>query len=807
MPVPTATYRLQMTPGFGFADAAEQVPYLASLGVSHLYLSPVLQAAPGSQHGYDVVDHSRINDELGGEAALRQLADAAHARGLGIVVDVVPNHMAVPAPESLNESLWSVLRDGPASQFARWFDVDWSRQDRSFLMPVLGDRIGRCVERGEISLDVSGDEPLLRYYDHVFPIREGTADLALPELVDRQWYRLAHWRVADEELNYRRFFDIGALVAVRVEDPEVFAATHGLLLDLHRDGVIDGFRIDHPDGLADPRGYVAQLAESAPAAWIVVEKILEGDETLPLDWPCGGTTGYDALARITGVAVDPSGAEPMTATWAMWAPEDLRDYDDVAQASKRHVLTTSLRAEVARLVDLAHQISHEDLTYRDLTRQGLESALVEMLVAFPVYRAYVVPGESPPAQSVDTLESVADGCVRASPRLVDELEYLRDLALGRLGSREVGKRAEFVVRFQQTCGPVMAKGVEDTTFYRWHRLVALNEVGGSPEHFAVFPDELHAWASRQQQHFPTAMTTLSTHDTKRSEDVRARLVTLSEVPEAWREAVAEWQQRAAPYRSAPGWPDPETEYLLWQTLVGTWPISPQRLTEYLLKAAREAKRHTTWTDQDAEYEQALTDFATSVLGDDTIAASVAAFVDGLRPWARVATLSTKLLALTLPGVPDTYQGTELVDLSLVDPDNRRTVDFAERASRLAALDHDGPAAVDEGDLSQHKLLVVSRALRLRHRAPSWFGADASYDPLPTTTNHALGFVRAGAVATIVTRRPRALAESGGWADARVVLPDGRWTDVLSEDSFEGGSVMLEHLLRTLPVALLVKESA
>jgi (1->4)-alpha-D-glucan 1-alpha-D-glucosylmutase len=799
--VPTSTYRLQLTAGFGFDDAAQVVPYLSSLGVSHLYLSPVLQAVPGSMHGYDVVDHSRISDDLGSETGLRALAEVAHAHAMGVVVDVVPNHMAVPEPESLNTALWSVLRDGPASQFARWFDVDWSSQHRSFLMPVLGDRIGRCVDRGEITLDTEGDEPVLRYYDHVFPVREGTADLALPELVDRQWYRLAHWRVADEELNYRRFFDVGALVAVRVEDPEVFAATHDLLLRLHHDGVVDGFRIDHPDGLADPRGYVRELARAAPDAWIVVEKILEGDETLPEDWPCAGTTGYDALARITGVVVDPSGAEPLTSLWASTVPDDLREYAVVAEASKRQVLATSLRAEVARLVDLAHQVSQQDLTHRDLTRQGLESAIVEMLVAFPVYRAYVVPGEPAPEQAVSVLDDVVEQCVQTHPRLADELDYLRDLALSRLGARESGKRAEFVIRFQQTCGPVMAKGVEDTTFYRWHRLTALNEVGGRPEHFAVFPDELHAWAARQQRTAPTAMTTLSTHDTKRSEDVRARLVTLSEVPEAWRQALTSWQQAAAPYRSAAGWPDPETEYLMWQTLVGTWPITAQRLGDYLLKAAREAKRHTTWTDQDADYEQALVTFATSVLADESITTQVAAFVEHIAPFARVATLATKLLALTLPGVPDVYQGCELVDLSLVDPDNRRPVDFADRADRLVRLDGGDRAR----DLSDEKLRLVSAALRLRREHPDWFGAAGDYEPLPTTTTHALGFVRAGRLATVVTRRPRELDGVGGWRDARVVLPEGGWTDALTQASHVGGSVLLDDLLRELPVSLLVRD--
>jgi (1->4)-alpha-D-glucan 1-alpha-D-glucosylmutase len=402
---------------------------------------------------------------------------------------------------------------------------------------------------------------------------------------------------------------------------------------------------------------------------------------------------------------------------------------------------------------------------------------------------------------VSVLDDVVEQCVQTHPRLADELDYLRDLALSRLGARESGKRAEFVIRFQQTCGPVMAKGVEDTTFYRWHRLTALNEVGGRPEHFAVFPDELHAWAARQQRTAPTAMTTLSTHDTKRSEDVRARLVTLSEVPEAWRQALTSWQQAAAPYRSAAGWPDPETDYLMWQTLVGTWPITAQRLGDYLLKAAREAKRHTTWTDQDADYEQALVTFATSVLADESITTQVAAFVEHIAPFARVATLATKLLALTLPGVPDVYQGCELVDLSLVDPDNRRPVDFADRADRLVRLDGGDRAR----DLSDEKLQLVSAALRLRREHPDWFGAAGDYEPLPTTTTHALGFVRAGRVATVVTRRPRELDGVGGWRDARVVLPEGVWTDALTQVSHVGGSVLLDDLLRELPVSLLVRD--
>ena len=799
---PTGTYRLQLQPGFTFADAAEVVPYLADLGISHLYLSPVLQAAPGSTHGYDVVDHARVSTELGGEDGLRALSAAARRHGLGVVVDVVPNHMAIPTPESLNEALWSVLRDGPRSPYARWFDVDWSVQQRSFLMPVLGQRIGRCLADDEILLDTSGAEPVLRYYDHVFPVREGTEDLTLPELVDRQWYRLAHWRVADEELNYRRFFDVGTLVAVRVEDPEVFHATHGTLLRLYEDGVLSGFRIDHPDGLADPRGYVRRLADAAPGAWVVVEKILEGEESLPADWPCAGTTGYEALQRIGGVMVDPSGAEPLTTEWGAWASEWLRDYPAAEEESKRQVLGTSLRAEVARLTDLAHTISQDDVTLRDLTRAGLEAALVEMLVAFPVYRAYVVPGEEAPEESVAILEGVSEACTSAHPRLADEIALLADLALGRLGSRTSGRRDEFVVRFQQTCGPVMAKGVEDTTFYRWHRLVSLNEVGGRPDHFASFPDDFHAWAARRQGSRPGSMTTLSTHDTKRSEDVRARISTLSEVPALWRDAVSRWREGAAPYRSSAGWPDPETEYLLWQTLVGAWPIGIDRLGPYLLKAVREAKVHTTWTESDPDYEQSVTDFAAAVLADERLCADVEALVSEIDPWAGVATLGQRLLLLTMPGVPDTYQGCEMVDRSLVDPDNRRPVDYDARREALARLDAGRPATT----LDEQKLLVTATGLRLRREHPGWFGPEAAYAPLASTTTHALGFTRGERVAAVVTRRPHELAASGGWRESHLVLPAGTWRDALTGSTVPGGAVLLSDLLATLPVALLVEET-
>ncbi|HSK27980.1 MAG TPA: malto-oligosyltrehalose synthase [Jiangellales bacterium] len=793
----TGTYRLQLRPGFGFDEAAAVVPYLADLGVSHLYLSPVLQAAPGSTHGYDVIDHGHLSADLGGREAFDRLSAAAGGHGLGLVVDVVPNHMCVPTPASLNAPLWSVLRDGPGSPYARWFDVDWSTQDRALLMPVLGRRIGQCLADGEIALDTSGPEPVLRYFDHVFPVRPGTEHLPLDRLVDRQWYRLAYWRVADEELNYRRFFDVDTLAALRVEDPAVFDATHDLLVGLHRDGAVDGFRIDHPDGLADPRGYLHSLAEATGGAWVVVEKILEGDERLPEDWACAGTTGYDTLNRVLGLLLDPSGAEPLSQLWGELTGAE-RDFHAVVDAAKRGVVAAMLRAEVNRLVELAAGISHDDVMLRDFTRRGLEEALVELLVEMPVYRAYVIPGEAAPEPSVRLVEGAAERATAARPELADDLALLRDLALGRLGTET--RRAEFCVRFQQTCGPVMAKGVEDTAFYRWFRLAALNEVGGEPARFAVSPDLLHGWAVQQQARHPEGMTSLSTHDTKRAEDVRARLTVLAELPEEWRATVTRWRAAASAHRTADGLPDDVTDYLLWQTLVGTWPITADRLTAYLEKATREAKVRTTWTAPDEAYDAAVRGYAEAALADATITAAVAEFVERIEPYSRVASLTQKLVQLTLPGVPDVYQGCDLVDRSLVDPDNRRDVDYAERAGRLARLDA-GEAPRDDHD---EKLLVVSRVLRLRREQPGWFGLDGGYEPLATTSQHAVGFVRGGAVASLATRLPVGLERAGGWGESFVVLPAGRWRDLLTGKEFAGGELRLVEALDTLPVALLVR---
>ncbi|MCL3862233.1 malto-oligosyltrehalose synthase [Actinotalea sp. K2] len=818
--VPVSTYRLQLNAEFTLQDAAAQVGYLAALGVSHLYLSPILTAAPGSTHGYDVVDHHEISPVLGGRPALDRLAAAAHAAGMGLVLDIVPNHMAVPTPVWHNRALWSVLALGAESPYASWFDVDWSAGDGALLMPVLGRRIGAVLAGDELSIDEcvvpgQGDlpQPVLRYYDHLFPVRPGTEHLPMAELVDRQHYRLAYWKVADEELNYRRFFDVGTLAAVRVEDPEVFDATHELVTGLLADGTIDGLRIDHPDGLADPQGYLERLAAATDEAWVVVEKILSPTEDLPEDWATAGTTGYEAMWRIQASFVDPGGAAELGAVMHRLTGDTTDALPAMIDAAKREIVNGPLYAEVHRLADLAADICRDDLRLRDHTWRSLHDCLVELLVAADRYRYYVVPG-----QQVHPDSAVAfAACVEAArSHLVDDrvetLEVLADLLIGRevgsAGRTHEARRAELIVRFQQTCGAVMAKGVEDTAFYRWTHLVSLSEVGGAPERFAISTEELHSWAARAQQHSPVAMTGLSTHDTKRSEDVRARLGVLSELPVEWSELVD--ALRAVTTELRPSLLDGRTENILWQTLAGTWtedgPLEVARLTEYLTKAIREAKSHTSWTAQEPAYEQAVLGFAEQVVAHPEVVRLVETWVRRAAPGVRAATLGTKLVQLTLPGVADVYQGTEIPAVALVDPDNRRPVDFDGLAARLARLD-DGETP---RGLADEKLLVTARALRVRRdHADAFTGEEAGYVPLPCSSGNALAYARtvdgSPRALVVATRLALSLDRYGGWRDHTVALPEGGWTCVLTGRAIRGGLVRLVDLLDDLPVCLLVPD--
>ncbi|MQA79541.1 MAG: malto-oligosyltrehalose synthase [Streptosporangiales bacterium] len=779
MATPVSTYRIQLTADFGFRDTAAIVPYLASLGVTHVYLSPVLESALGSRHGYDVVDHGRLSRERGGADGWRVLQGSLREHGLGCVVDIVPNHMAVPAPESTNPALWSVLRDGPSSPYARWFDVDWADDDGRLVLPVLGTGLDQAVANGELVRD--GD--LLRYHEHEYPIADGTGGLPWPDVVHAQHYALALWSDPVDRLNYRRFFDVSGLIGLRVEDAEVFEETHRLLLDLVAAGDIQGLRVDHPDGLADPRGYLRRLRAAAPDAWVVVEKILGVDEALPADWPCDGTSGYDVLRAVDDVFLDAPGLDALTRLHEDVTGEH-RGWDAVAAEAKRDVLGEVLTAERARLAALvgpclpAHD---EDLLAR---------ALDELLVAMPVYRTYVVPGEQPSAVDTEVVERARQRAESADPVLAPVLRDLADLVLGRLSDVPAG---EVVVRFQQLSSALTAKGVEDTAFYRWHVLVSRNEVGGDPGH----PDvgsvaRFHRFA----QHLPAGtMTTLSTHDTKRSEDVRARLALLSEVPDVWARFLA-GRHASGPADVLDG----PTSALFWQTLAGTWPLTPERLTAYLRKACREAKRRTSWLAPDPGYEEAVLGYAEAVLADPATRAAVEAFVADLRePWA-CSMLAHKVLQLTMPGVPDCYQGAEALHLALVDPDNRRQVDYGRLGGLLAALDRGSapPAWRDDPDVA--KVHVVSRVLRLRRDRPDLF---AGYAPLAVTgpaADHAIAFDRGGAI-VVVPRLPVRLARSGGWRDTSVDLPEGTWTDAFTGRSHAGGT-RLDTLFADLPVTLL-----
>jgi (1->4)-alpha-D-glucan 1-alpha-D-glucosylmutase len=798
---PVSTYRLQLTSRFGFAAAAAIADYLAALGVTHVYLSPILQAAPGSAHGYDVVDHSRISADLGGEAGFRAMAGQMRRHGLGIVVDIVPNHMAIPVPESLNRQLWSVLRDGEGSPYAHWFDVDWAAEDGRLLLPILAGPVERS--RADLRVEAAGPQPVLRYFEHVLPLRPGTAHLPLDELLGAQHYRLAGWRDGTAELNWRRFFDITSLIAVRVEDPAVFAATHGLLLRLAGEGLIDGLRVDHPDGLADPRGYLRRLAAATGGIWTVTEKILIGPEELPPDWPCAGTTGYDTLRQAGGLFIDPDGREALTGAYRRFSKVP-NGFAGVAHAAKRDTAEHGLAAELARLTRLLTDAGVPELSALDAGE--VRAVLAELLAAFQVYRAYVVPGEPVAPPSAAAVRAASATARRHLPAgLHAALDTVCALVLG---EGPPPPQREFIVRFQQTCGPVMAKGVEDTAFYRWSRLVALNEVGGEPDRFGISPADFHDAAGRLARDWPATMTTLSTHDTKRQEDVRARLAVLAEIGQEWEREVTAWRGRAAALRGGCA-PEPDTEYLMWQTLAGAWPIGRDRLAGYLTKAMREAKTRTSWTDPDPGYERAVLAYAGAVLGDAELTQRIASFAARIAPDARVNSLGAKLVQLTMPGVADVYQGCELTGLSLVDPDNRRPVDYARRRRILAGE----PGAREPGQdggagLDAEKMLVTSRALRLRRSHPDWFAG--SYTPIiadGTAARHAVAFLRGGNAATVATRLPAGLRRSGGWAGTTVALPEGCWRDVLTGTTHTGTGLLLSVLMLRLPVALLVREGA
>ena len=820
---PVTTYRLQMGSTLTFDDARRLVPYLRDLGVTDVYLSPVLAAAPGSTHGYDVVDHTRISEAMGGRAGLERLAADVHKAGMGLVLDIVPNHMAVPTPAWHNLPLWSVLRDGPDSPYASWFDVPI---EAPILMPVLGARIGKVLADEQLVLErmivptepERGEQWVLRYFDHVFPVAEGTQSLPMHVLVGRQHYRLAYWKVGDAETNYRRFFDVGTLAAIRVEEPEVFAGSHELVLDLLRTGTVDALRVDHPDGLADPTGYLNQLWEATDGAWIVAEKILAPDEPLPVGWHVAGTTGYGASWRIDQLQVDQGGATRLGGLMHELTGQGPIDYERVVEQAKREVINGSLAAEVNRLARLLDELTVQDVRLRDHTLHDLRACVVELLIAAQRYRAYVRPGQAADPDQAAVLHADAE---RARSRLEADQSETLDMVVALLLGEPVGSegltasplRTEAVIRFQQVCGAVTAKGVEDTAFYRWTHLTSLTEVGGDPSGFALGADEAHAWADRVQDLWPCTMVTSTTHDTKRGEDVRARLDVLASYAEEWTDMVC--RLRASTEDARPTDLDGRTENLLWQTLWGTWapdsddPMTAERLTAYLIKASREQKGWTTWSAPDIDREQGLTDYATHLLTDPDTANELNAFAALTAKDVSSIILANKAMTLTWLGVADIYQGSELTRTSLVDPDNRRAVDYDGEGGLRAMLSQDS-AGSSPRTLDQEKLRLTHRLAQLRAERPDTFvGPRSGYRTVPVTTSHAFAYARLldeePDVVVIVRRLGRRLRRLGGWREESVVLPDGQWTEVLTEQSIDGGAQRLADVVGDLPVVVLARD--
>ena len=751
--VPSSTYRLQINAAFTLDDAAALTGYLRELGVGAVYCSPLLRSTSGSDHGYDTVDPTELDPARGGDEGWRHLLEAARRDGLDVVVDIVPNHLGVEKAEE-NPAWWDVLKHGQDSAYASWFDVDWSRTP--LLLPVLGpDPVLEVVPDG---LHGEGE---LRYYEHRFPLAPGSWSPGddPDEVHARQHYRLVSFRRGDTELGYRRFFAVTTLAGVRVEDPEVFAATHARIRGLVEDGVV-GLRVDHPDGLADPGAYLQRLRDLAPDAWITVEKILEPGEELPASWPVAGTTGYDAMFEVDGVFTDDYSETELTSLYRRLTSDE-QEISDHVETGKQRVVDVLLVAEVRRMAALAP----------DVVDAG--PALAELAVAFDVYRSYVPEISS-------SLDRALETARQRHPHLAG--------ALDQLAPRLHDPADELAVRMQQLSGATMAKGVEDTAFYRYGRFVAANEVGGDPAHVGLAVEDFHAAQRTRADRWPTSMTGLSTHDTKRGEDVRARMAVLSEVP-------ARWATFAEAFCASAGVPDVGFAYFLAQNLVGVGPTDRERVHAYAEKAVREAALHTGYVDPDETYEAAVHAAVDRAYDDPTLRAAWDDLVAFVTPHGWSNALGRKLVQLTMPGVPDVYQGTEVWEDSLVDPDNRRPVDFARHRELLAGLD--GPPPVD--GTGRAKLWVTRHALQARRERPELF---TGYSPLPASgqhTNHLVAFDRGGAV-TLATRLSVGLA-GHGWGGATVDLP-GDLTDVLTGRSF-GGTVQVAEVLDRYPVALLL----
>ncbi|WP_424949320.1 malto-oligosyltrehalose synthase [Deinococcus sp.] len=948
--IPLSTYRLQMHPGFTFVHAERALDYLERLGISDAYLSPIWQAAPGSTHGYDVTDHSRVNPELGGLSGFVRFSDAVQARSLGVLLDFVPNHMGVGGGHNL---YWEdVLEHGQASRYAHFFDIDWEPLKRALagkvLLPVLGDLYGRVLEQGQLKVVRLEDGEragrfAVRYFERLFPIsprtqagllhraaelcklsdendlrgdlyslavqaghlprssghlsdseraeraretaviarrlhalqgespaipraldaavRELNADQdALDRLIREQNYRLSYWRVASEQINYRRFFDINDLAALRMEDPRVFAWAHAQLFDLVEQGRVQGVRLDHTDGLYDPAGYFEQLQGWAGAAldlpssplplYVVAEKILEPGEALPPSWPIHGTTGYDFLAQLGGTFVSDSFADEMTAIYRRFTGDRL-SYGETLHDTKELILRGSLSSELSGLAERLERLAERDLRWRDFTLSTLRAALREVIACFPVYRTYLrLGGEREPGDGAKIAHAIQDARKlnrELDPSVFDFLQAV--LTVETQDALSAQAYAEFALSFQQLTGPVTAKGAEDTAFYRYVRLLPLNEVGGDPALYGTPVSTFHAQARARANHWPHAMLATSTHDTKRGEDTRARLAVLSEMPQTWAAHLSIWSRLSRPYErheSGGGetgkggrgqrWPSFGDSYALFQNMLGAWPLEglpseaatqsfQDRLIAYAHKAAREAKVHTTWANPNAEYEEVLSGLVRGLLGNEEFRSSMGELHARISPYGAQNGLSTVLVKLAAPGVPDTYQGSELWNQSLVDPDNRRPVDYQNLSRRLAKLETgyaSDPLALAREVLARYqdgdvKLLVTWAVLQARKAAPELF-TQGEYQPVEAgkfllayarTLGPQVAVVAAPRLGYTLTREAQPWALSDAWVTRVLTVPrPGSYRNVLTGEVFEvAEKLTLSELFAHFPLALLVLENS
>ena len=924
---PISTYRLQLTPAFGFRDAAALVPYLDELGVTDVYISPPFASTPGSTHGYDVVDHNQLRDELGGAEGYQALCQAIAERKMGQLVDFVPNHMGIGP----HNPWWiDVLENGPSSVYAPYFDVDWGPVKRELtnkvLVPLLGDQFGEVLERGELELTREGGTFFVKYWDHVFPItprqvpvilRDGLEQLRaqlgaddvqlqelesiitaldklaprdevspdavaerarekevakrrlaalfdaseplrrfvdgnivklngtpgdahsfdpLAQLLDAQAYRLAHWRVAGEEINYRRFFDINSLAAIRMEDERVFTDTHRLVFRLIAEGKVTGLRIDHPDGLYAPSAYFRRLQREHEGLYVVVEKILEGKERMPSSWQVDGTTGYEFLNAVNGLFVDGPKAAAFSELYARFTGIT-QPWSELVVQKKRTLMRSSMASEINMLGRRLNQLSEGNRRTRDFTLSALTAALTDYVARLPIYRTYVEGGEAASIEERD--RQYIEATIRAAKRGSREInrslyDFLRSLLLLEDPTPE---SLEFVRKLQQVTGPVTAKAIEDTAFYVYHRLVSLNEVGGDPQRFGVAVDEFHQHNLERLRHWPGSLNTTATHDTKRGEDVRLRIDALSELPEEWEHRIQRWAQLGAAHKTTlddEQAPDSNDELLVYQTLVGTFPDDGRvtddyraRVGAYLEKAAKEAKVHSSWTNPDEAYEKAMRDFADGLLGSAPFLAAFVPFAQRVAAAARISSLAQVALKIASPGVPDVYQGCELWDLSLVDPDNRRPVDYAQRRKQLDAMarrigegdaarlqlarELSQPAALVDG---RAKLLLVREALRFR-RAHGPLFLEGDYVPLSVDGDdaaHVVAFARRRGdqhALCIVPRLTLQLGERAGGTPlrARVRLPEGLrgpLVDIVSGRRHDAGDGALDvrSVWQDFPVTIL-----